>query len=74
MPHVAVKLYPGRSEEQKQALALEVARTLMSVLGSKPESISIGIEEVAPEDWAERVNKPDVLGKPDTIYRKPGSK
>lgn len=74
MPHVAVKLYPGRSEEQKQALALEVARTLMSVLGSKPESISIGIEEVTPEDWAERVNKPDVLGKSDTIYRKPGSK
>jgi 4-oxalocrotonate tautomerase len=36
------------------------------------EPISVGIEDVAPKDWTERVYKPDILGKPDTIYKKPG--
>lgn len=72
MPHVIVKLYPGRSKEQKEALAQEITRTVMSVLGSKQESISVGIEDVASEDWAELVSKPDVLAKPETIYKQPG--
>jgi 4-oxalocrotonate tautomerase len=72
MPHVIVKMYPGRSHEQKQALAQELTNTLMSVLGSKKESISVGIEDVASADWAELVNKPDVLSKPDTIFKHPG--
>ncbi len=25
-----------------------------------------------PEDWAEKVYEPDILGKPETIYKKPG--
>ncbi|MBS0530490.1 MAG: tautomerase family protein, partial [Proteobacteria bacterium] len=28
MPHVVVKLYPGRSEEQKRALAHELTKTV----------------------------------------------
>ncbi len=73
MPHIIVKMYPGRSHEQKQALAQELTKTLMSVLGSKKEVISVGIEDIAPTDWAELVNKPDVLAKPDTIYKQPGT-
>lgn len=73
MPHIAVKLYPGRSEELKKALAQALAKTMTAVLGSKPESISIGIEDVAPEDWEEGVHKPDVLAKAATIYKQSGS-
>jgi hypothetical protein len=29
-------------------------------------------EEIAPKDWTEKVYKPDILGKPNTIYKKPG--
>ncbi|WP_198024749.1 hypothetical protein [Bradyrhizobium sp. Cp5.3] len=36
------------------------------------ESVSVGIEDVEPRDWTERVCKPDIVGKPDTIYKKPG--
>jgi 4-oxalocrotonate tautomerase len=72
MPHVIIKLYPGRSELQKATLAQEVTKTLISVLGSKQEAISVGIEEVAPDDWADRVTKPDVLAKPEAIYKQPG--
>lgn len=72
MPHVIVKMYPGRSREQKQKLADELAKTVIAVLGSKPESISIGIEDVGPDDWDEEVRKPDIVAKPDTIFKAMG--
>jgi 4-oxalocrotonate tautomerase len=73
MPHISVKLYPGRSHEQKQMLADEMTRTLMSVLGSKREAISVGIEDIAKDDWAELVDKTEIMAKPDTIYKRSGT-
>ena len=72
MPHVIVKLWPGKSERQKQRLAEAITRDVMSVLNYGEESVSVAFEEVAPDDWAEMVYKPDILTKPDTIYKKPG--
>ena len=72
MPHVIVKLHSGKSERQKQALAQAVTEAVMSALNYGEESVSVGIEEVEPKDWAENVYKPDIIGKPDTIYKKPG--
>jgi len=72
MPHVIVKLHSGKSERQKQALARAVTEAVMSALNYGEESVSVGIEEVEPKDWTENVYKPDIIGKPDTIYKKPG--
>jgi len=72
MPHVIVKLHSGKSERQKQALAQAVTEAVMSALNYGEESVSVGIEEVEPKDWTENVYKPDIIGKPDTIYKKPG--
>jgi len=36
------------------------------------QSVSVGIEEVGPKDWTEQIYKPDIIGKPDTIYKQPG--
>ena len=36
------------------------------------ESVSVALEEVAPEEWAEQVCKPEILGKPAQLYKKPG--
>lgn len=72
MPHAIVKLYPGRSEQQKQALADAVTQAIMTAIGSKAESISVSIEDVAPEEWGEKVYAPEITGKPETLYRKPG--
>jgi 4-oxalocrotonate tautomerase len=41
-------------------------------LGYGEESVSVGIEDVEPKDWTEKVYKPDIIAKPDTIYKKPG--
>ncbi|VIO76272.1 Tautomerase PptA [Bradyrhizobium ivorense] len=72
MPHVVVKLYSGRSAQQKQALAHAITRAVTSTLGSGEESVSVGIEDVAPQDWASRVYGPDIVGKPETIFKQPG--
>jgi 4-oxalocrotonate tautomerase len=44
----------------------------MDTLKVGEESVSVGIEDVKPKDWAERVFRPDILGKPETIYKRPG--
>jgi 4-oxalocrotonate tautomerase len=72
MPHVIVKLWPGKSEEQKTQLAERIAQAVMAVLDYGEESVSVAIEEVEPEDWAEQVYKPDILDHPETLYKKPG--
>jgi len=72
MPHVIVKLWPGRSEQQKQKLADDITKAVMATLKLDEESVSVGFEEIESGDWTEKVYKPDILGKPDTIYKKPG--
>jgi 4-oxalocrotonate tautomerase len=61
MPHVIVKLWPGKSEPQKARLAAAIARDVMDVLGLGEESVSVAMEEVKPQDWAEKVYKPDIV-------------
>jgi len=72
MPHIVVKMHAGRSEEQKQALADELAKALMSSLGSAESSVSVAIEDIPKEDWTDKVYVPDIQLRPDIIYKKPG--
>jgi 4-oxalocrotonate tautomerase len=72
MPHVIVKLWTGKSEEQKTWLAKRITEAVMSVLNYGEESVSVAMEEVKPEDWAEKVYKPDILGDAGKLYKKPG--
>ena len=72
MPHVIVKLWPGKSEQQKKKLANEITKAVMTTLHYGEESVSIAMEEVKAGDWMEKVYEPDIRSKPDTIYKKPG--
>ncbi len=72
MPHVIVKLWPGKSEQQKARLAERITQAVTDVLGYGEESVSIVMEEVDARDWAEKVYKPDIVGKPEQMYKKPG--
>jgi 4-oxalocrotonate tautomerase len=72
MPHVVVKLWPGKSKKQKAKLADEITKAVMHVLNYGEESVSIALEEIEPGVWMDQVYKPDILGKPDQIYKKPG--
>jgi 4-oxalocrotonate tautomerase len=44
----------------------------MTTLKQAEESVSVGIEDIKPDDWVQTVYKPDILNKPETIYKKPG--
>ena len=72
MPHVIVKLYSGRSEQDKSRLAAEITKAVTAILKYGEESVSVGIEDVEPKDWAEKVYRPDIQRKHATIYKKPG--
>jgi 4-oxalocrotonate tautomerase len=72
MPHVIVKLYEGRSQQQKERLAEEITKAVITALNAGEASISVAVEDVKPSDWTDRVYKPDILGKPENIYKKPG--
>ena len=72
MPHVVVKLWPGKSEQQKQKLAEGLTKAVMTSLGYGEESVSVSLEEVAANDWTEKVYKHDILNGPGKLYKRPG--
>ena len=72
MPHVIVKLYPGRTAEQKKQLAREIVKSVVEIAKCKQKSVSVAIEEVAPDDWAEKVYKPDIVNNKKNLVVTPG--
>jgi 4-oxalocrotonate tautomerase len=72
MPHVIVKLWPGKSEAQKSRLAERIAQAVMDVLNYGDESVSVAFGEISAKDWKDKVYKPDILSQPEKLYRKPG--
>ncbi len=72
MPHVVVKLWPGKRERQKTELADAITRDVMKILGHGEDAVSVAFEEVEAGDWAERVYRPEIRDKWDQLYKKPG--
>lgn len=72
MPHVSVKLWPGRSEQTKQRLADAIVEDVVNIVGCDEKSVSVSIEEIDPKDWKEKVYDPLIERKMDTLYKKPG--
>lgn len=72
MPHVIVKLWPGKTESQKAKLSEAIVCDVTRILNYGDDSVSVAIEEIAPEDWTERVFKPDIIDKWATLSKEPG--
>ena len=72
MPHIVVKLYPGRTEEQKQNIAKKITEAVKEAANASYESISVGIEEISKDQWQDEVVKKDIIQKESTSYKKPG--
>ena len=71
MPHIIVKLYPGRTAEQKKQLARQIVKSVTNIAVCKEKSVSVAIEEVEPDDWAESVFRPDILNKNEYLVIAP---
>ena len=74
MPHIIVKAWPGKTEEQKKELSESITKDVMNVFGYGEESVSVSIEEISPDDWKEKVYEKDILNGPGKLYKKPGYK
>lgn len=72
MPHIIVKLWPGKTEAQKQQLADRITRDVMEVLHYGDESVSVAMEEVSSREWAEKVYRGDIQKTGNQLYKKPG--
>ncbi|MGD9819827.1 MAG: 4-oxalocrotonate tautomerase family protein [Desulfomonilaceae bacterium] len=70
MPHVIIKMFPGRTEEQKMRLAEAITNSVVSIAVCSEDSVSVSIEEIAPEEWAKKVHGPFIAGNESTLYKK----
>ncbi|BAY30449.1 4-oxalocrotonate tautomerase [Tolypothrix tenuis PCC 7101] len=52
MPFVTVQIAKGHSIEKKRKLVQAVTDALVSALGTKPEWITVHIDEFERENWA----------------------
>jgi 4-oxalocrotonate tautomerase len=72
MPHVIVKLYAGKSEQQKSRLAEQITKAVMAGANCAERSVSVSIQDIEPNNWVEKVYKSDIIGNREILYRKPG--
>ena len=70
MPHVIVKLWPGKSEQQKVRLSEEIVKDVMKVLNYGEESVSVAIEEVKHRIGQRRSTKR--TSRTSELYKKLG--
>ncbi len=70
MPHVVVKLWPGRNDEIKGNLAKKVAEAVADELNVGLGDVSVAIEEIERSDWGEQIYKKEIKDNPN-IYFKP---
>lgn len=72
MPHVEIKCYPGRSEEQKKNCAEAVTKAISETMGCDASSVSIAIKEIEKDDWKVKVWDKEIAPEMNGLYKKPG--
>ncbi|MBP5604428.1 MAG: tautomerase family protein [Ruminiclostridium sp.] len=72
MPHVSVKCYPGRTEEQKRLLAEKITSDVIEIFGAAEETVSVSIRDIDPEKWESEIVGKEILPEKEYLYKKPG--
>lgn len=70
MPHITIKMFKGRTEDQKQLAAQKVSDALVDALGCNESHISVSVEEFTPQEWQEQyrievAENPSLIKKPN---------
>ncbi len=55
MPHIAITMKPGRSQEIKQDLAVKMKQALIDALKVDPSVVTVSIEDIPGEQWEDHV-------------------
>lgn len=72
MPHVELKCFPGRTEEQKRRCAEKIAADISEILVCDISCVSVAIKDVDEKDWKEEVWEKDIVADRDYLYKEPG--
>lgn len=72
MPHVEIKCFPGRTNEQKAECAEKIAKIIEETLGCKNSSVSVAIKDIPQEKWKSEVWDKQIVPDDDVLYKKPG--
>ena len=51
MPHVDIKCFAGRTEEQKRECAARIADVIANTLDCETSSVSVAIKDVKQSEW-----------------------
>lgn len=70
MPHITVKCYKGRSKEQLQKIADQIALCAANEFELSQDVVSVSIEEIDQVDWY-KVYHNDIYGNTDTLFIEP---
>ena len=71
MPHVIIKMFPGRDERQKRELTDRIIRDMEETINVTSDSISVSFKEISPKEWDEQVVKPDIIDKKESLFKSP---
>ena len=72
MPHVEIKCFPGRTENQKKLCAEKISNVIAETLGCKTSSVSVVIKDVPEEKWKEEVWDKSIILEKNFLYKNPG--
>ncbi|MBQ2673888.1 MAG: tautomerase family protein [Prevotella sp.] len=73
MPYIRIKAYP-KDQATKEKVVEAINKAFVDNWGCPPQAISISIEEVAPEDWVETVEKAEIEPNADKMFVLNGEK
>ena len=71
MPHVEIKCFPGRTEEQKKICAEKISEVIAETLGCKTTSVSISIKEIPEDKWKSDVWDKSIVPDEKYMYKRP---
>ena len=72
MPHVEVKCFSGRTDEQKRLCAERIAEVVAETLGCETSGVSVAVKDVARGDWKAEVWDKVIVPERGTLYKEPG--
>ena len=73
MPYIAIKAFPKDEETKKKAVD-KINQVFLEEWGCPQEALTISVEEIAPDDWKEKVWKPEIEPKKDNMMILDGQK
>ena len=73
MPYISIKTFP-RDKEANKKVVEQIKEIAMKTWDIPGDYISISLEEIDPDDWDSKVQKPEIDARPDIMMIRDGKK